>query len=167
MEKTMNQIEGPAIDEALLAHLRAIYALNWGGIHGFGHWMRVRENGLRLARETGADVQVVALFALFHDVKRENDGHDPGHGARGAELAQTLRGRYLSLDDEAFAHLTYACTHHTDGWVEAHVTVQTCWDADRLDLGRVDIIPDPKLLCTEVARRADIRSWALKRSQTP
>jgi uncharacterized protein len=162
----MNTLIPPDVDRALVAHLRAIYALNWNGIHGFSHWMRVRANGLRLARETGADVEVVALFGLFHDVMRQNDGHDPGHGARAAEMVQTLRDRYLSLDDEAFAHLTYACKHHTDGLTEAHVTVQTCWDADRLDLGRVDIIPDPKLLCTEVAKRSDIRAWALKRSQT-
>jgi uncharacterized protein len=96
---------------------------------------------------------------------RENDGHDPGHGARGAELARTLRTKYIDLDDEAFAHLTYACQHHTDGLVEAHVTVQTCWDADRLDLGRVDIMPDPKLLCTEAAKRPDVRAWALRRSR--
>jgi uncharacterized protein len=30
--------------------------------------------------------------------------------------------------------------------------VQTCWDADRLDLGRVGIIPRPDRLCTEEAR---------------
>ncbi len=162
----MNTLIPPDVDRALVAHLRAIYALNWNGIHGFGHWMRVRANGLRLAQETGADVEVVVLFALFHDAMRKNDARDPGHGARGAELARTLRTEYIDLDDEAFTHLIYACRHHTDGLIEAHVTVQTCWDADRLDLGRVNIIPDPKLLCTKAARRPDIRTWALKRSQT-
>jgi uncharacterized protein len=162
----MNEINTPPIDETLVAHLRVIYTLNWDGIHGFGHWMRVRANGLRLAQETGADPEVVALFALLHDARRQNDGRDPGHGARAAEFARTLRtADYIDLDDEAFAQLTYACRHHTDGLVEAHVTIQTCWDADRLDLGRVNIIPDPKLLCTEAAKRPAIRRWALKRSQ--
>jgi len=161
----MNTLILPDVDRALVAHLRASYALNWDGIHGFSHWMRVRANGLRLAQETGADPEVVALFALLHDVKRQNDGHDPGHGARAAAFARTLRTDYIDLDEEAFAHLTYACQHHTDGLTEAHVTVQTCWDADRLDLGRVNIMPDPKLLCTEVAKRPDIRRWALERSQ--
>ena len=162
----MDTLTPTNVDAALVAHLRTIYALNWEGIHGFGHWMRVRANGLRLAQETGADPEVVALFALLHDIKRENDGHDPGHGARAAALAEELRTRYLRLDDEAFNHLTYACRYHTDGLTEAHVTVQTCWDADRLDLGRVHIIPDPALLCTDVAKRPDIRRWALQRSQT-
>jgi uncharacterized protein len=40
------------------------------------------------------------------------------------------------------------------------VTVRTCWDADRLDLGRVGVTPDPILLCTDVARRPETIRWA-------
>jgi uncharacterized protein len=40
------------------------------------------------------------------------------------------------------------------------VTIQTCWDADRLDLGRVGVTPHPSRLCTEVARRPEILEWA-------
>ena len=29
------------------------YALPWHGTHGVGHWARVLENGLRLAKESG------------------------------------------------------------------------------------------------------------------
>jgi uncharacterized protein len=34
-----------------------------------------------------------------------------------------------------------------------NITVQTCWDADRLDLGRVGIKPDPKRLFTEEGKK--------------
>lgn len=50
--------------------LRAVldeYALPWDGDHGVSHRARVLENGLRLAEETGADIQVVQPFALPHD----------------------------------------------------------------------------------------------------
>jgi uncharacterized protein len=40
------------------------------------------------------------------------------------------------------------------------VTIQTCWDSDRLDLGRVGIMPHPSLLCTEVAKRPETIKWA-------
>ena len=30
------------------------YDLSWNGTHGVGHWARVLENRLRLARSTGA-----------------------------------------------------------------------------------------------------------------
>jgi uncharacterized protein len=36
--------------------------------------------------------------------------------------------------------------HHSEGAVHADPTVQTCWDADRLDLGRVGVMPDAKFL---------------------
>jgi uncharacterized protein len=35
------------------------------------------------------------------------------------------------------------------------VTVSTCWDADRLDLGRVGIEPHPDYLCTAEARHPE------------
>ena len=142
------------------------YQLPWDGVHGLPHWARVLETGLRLAAETGADPQVVALFALFHDSRRENEGWDDGHGLRGAEFAASLLGTGLELDRRRFDLLYQACAEHTDGGTEGDVTVLTCWDADRLDLGRVHITPSPKFLCTEPARRTATISWAEKRSRT-
>jgi uncharacterized protein len=43
------------------------------------------------------------------------------------------------------------------------VTVLTCWDADRLDLGRVGIRPAPRLLCTSAARDPATIAWAFER----
>lgn len=151
--------------DRLLHAVRAEYALSWNGIHGISHWTRVRENGLRLAEQTGAEIEVVECFAYLHDARRLNDNSDPGHGSRGAALARALQGGVLSLSGERLELLVYACTHHTDGLTEADVTVQTCWDADRLDLGRVGIKPDPDLLCTPAARHPSIREWAWERSR--
>ncbi len=41
------------------------YTLRWDGTHGVGHWARVLENGIRLAKDTGANIEVVQLFAIF------------------------------------------------------------------------------------------------------
>lgn len=71
---------------------------------------------------------------------------------RGAALAKTLRGDLFNATDAEMVLLVEACTGHSDGGVEADVTVQTCWDADRLDLGRVGIKPDAKYLCTAAAK---------------
>ena len=124
------------------------YALPWHGTHGVGHWARVLENGLRLAAGTVANVQVVRLFAVFHDSRRINEGTDDGHGERGADLAAELRGSLFDLPDADFDLLYEACVAHTDGMTEADITIQVCWDSDRLDLGRVGIVPAPKKLCT-------------------
>jgi uncharacterized protein len=142
------------------------YALPWNGVHGLPHWARVLETGLRLAAETGADREVVALFAIFHDSCRTSEGWDHGHGRRGAARAEALRGRAFELDDDRFALLHHACAHHTDGGTDGDLTVRTCWDADRLDLGRVGITPHPRYLCTEPARRPDTIVWAEERSRS-
>mgnify|MGYP001818361523 CR=1 FL=1 len=149
----------------LLEMIRRDFALSLGGIHGEAHWARVCENGLRLAQQTGADVEIVELFAYLHDSKRQNDGWDQGHGPRAAEFARALDGSILELPPRKLEHLIYACTHHSDGLTEADVTVQTCWDADRLDLGRIGTVPDPQRLCTPAAQDPDVIDWALRRSQ--
>jgi uncharacterized protein len=57
-----------------------------------------------------------------------------------------LRGRLFDLADDDFQLLHYACRWHTDEETHPDVTIRTCWDSDRLDLGRVGIVPDPDLL---------------------
>lgn len=49
----------------LIHTIRKQFALNWKGLHGAPHWARVRENGLRLAETTGANRDVVELFAFL------------------------------------------------------------------------------------------------------
>ncbi len=121
-------------------------------IHGPDHWRRVERNALFLAKRTGADVEVVRLFALFHDSRRVDDGHDEGHGARGADYAKTLAGTEFELSSPQANMLCYACTWHTDGVHHDDPTIGTCWDADRLDLTRIGAVPDPAYMSTEIGR---------------
>ena len=136
----------------LWQHITAHQPTREYSVHGPDHWKRVERNGLLLATRTGADIAVVRLFAVFHDSRRENESFDAGHGARAAEFATTLRGSLFDLSDDAFALLHYACTWHTDGQHHADPTIGTCWDADRLDLGRVGIIPAPQFMSTAFGR---------------
>jgi uncharacterized protein len=148
----------------LVARLRPLYRLDWDGMHGWQHWVRVRENGLRLAVATGADPVVVNFFALFHDIARWNDTWDPEHGRRGAEVAAGLAGEIAGLDPGRLDLLRYACAHHTDGGIDPEPTIGTCWDADRLDLERAGIVPRPDRLCTDAARDPAVITWARARS---
>ncbi len=136
------------------------YTLPLHGTHGVPHWARVLENGLRLAGATGANTDVVQLFAVFHDSQRINEGTDFGHGQRGAEFAAKLRGEVFDLSDADFRLLYDACAGHTDGGTSSDLTLQTCWDADRLDLGRVGIMPEPTRLCTAAAKQPVVLKWA-------
>jgi uncharacterized protein len=153
------------ISQELFRHVQTQYTLSPTGIHGPAHWQRVCANGLRLAAVTGAAPEVVELFAYFHDACRQNDGRDPEHGPRAAVLVRSLQGALLYLREHDLEQLTYACEYHTRGLIEADVTVQTCWDADRLDLGRIGIRPRPECLCTAAARDPAVIEWAWENSQ--
>lgn len=122
------------------------------GCHGRAHWERVLQNGLTMARCNGADQLVVSLFAWLHDSRRENDNYDPEHGYRAACLALELQGEVYKLGDTQLNSLLYALTAHDTGEVSSDITVGTCWDADRLDLPRVGIIPDPLLMSTNIGK---------------
>jgi uncharacterized protein len=141
------------------------YSLPLGGVHGLPHWARVLVNARRLAVETGADPIVLELFAVFHDARRHNEGHDPEHGSRGADLAHSLLSGDDLLSSDRLHMLEEACRLHTNGLQQADVTIQTCWDADRLDLLRVGKRPVAELLCTEAARDPAMIAWANERAR--
>jgi len=134
----------------LWQHVIAQFACGVHSIHGPTHWRRVERNGLYIAEKNGAIVDVVSLFALFHDSRRENEDEDEGHGERGADFAASLRGVMFDLPDAYFDLLYYACARHTDGLISDHPTIGACWDADRLDLGRVGIKPSAEFMSTSV-----------------
>ena len=130
-------------------------------IHGESHWQRVAAAALPLLPRTpNADPALVFLFALFHDSMRLNDGHDPLHGQRGAALARELHGGPFELEDEEMDLLAFACEEHTNGGVGPNPTVGVGWDADRLNLWRVGIKPDPRFLSTQAARSEERIAWA-------
>src|SRR5262245_2768184 len=115
------------------------YILPLDGDHGVAHWARVLENGRKLVEKPQANADVVTLFAILHDSRRTNEGHDPDHGPRGASFARRIRGMLFDLLDHEFDLLCRACEGHTHERTHPDVTIQTCWDSDRLDLGRVGI----------------------------
>ena len=152
------------ISSKLIQLLRKEFVLNWGGVHGAPHWARVMQNGLRLCEFTGANPKVVEAFAFLHDSKRLNDEDDPLHGERAANFIRSLPSSVLNLSIEEVKLLVDACIGHSHGLMLADITIRTCWDADRLDLGRGGIYPDPARLCTEAARDPSIIRWAFTRS---
>lgn len=142
------------MNDALLEHVTKEFRLDPHGYHGPAHWARVRDRGLALAKLNGVSAKVVELFALLHDYQRMDEGHDPHHGRRAAEKLMSLQvSGLINLTGEEFSDLYRAISLHNLGYTEENMTVMTCWDADRLDLWRVGIKPDPKYLCTTAAKK--------------
>lgn len=131
------------------------FGLNLNSEHGIKHWEKVRTIGNYLAEQTKADIEVIDLFAFLHDSKRENNGYDPEHGLRAAQFARELvKKGLLNLEDNQLEQLCFACEHHNNSSVKSQdTTIQTCWDADRLDLWRIDIVPQKQFLNTAFAKQ--------------
>jgi uncharacterized protein len=151
----------------LVRRIASEFQLPFSSPHGPAHWMRVRLNGLLLAEETGVNPRVVELFALLHDSCRENDRYDPHHGPRASMLAEALYEHgLLACSEDELELLVAACYGHTHERSHYDETIATCWDADRLDLPRVGIIPVPHRLCTQAARSATMIEGARERAET-
>lgn len=134
------------------------YASNgWelGETHGLPHWQRVERNGILLSLHNGhirddINIKVVRYFAYLHDKCRLNNGKDLKHGSRAADMIPAIRATILrELTDEEVILLDKACRYHTTERKTGNPTIDVCFDADRLDLSRVGIRPNPKLMATE------------------
>lgn len=158
------------IDRSFVKYLKNQFQIDWRGFHGGAHWARVKMNASILAKmheDEGhsVDRDVLDLFSILHDHKRENEGYDIDHGRRAAEALHFYRGRFFELPESAFSELYRACEFHSNGrTTDPSLNVRICWDADRLDLYRVGVTPDAKYLCTDIAKREQVIAKAVRRS---
>lgn len=147
----------------LIALIKSEFKPDWHGIHGANHWARVLHHGKNIGALRKADLMVVELFGFLHDSCRLNDGRDPKHGARAAEFAHGIHGDYFQLDAKQLDKLCNAMKYHSSGEVSADATIQTCWDSDRLDLGRAGIFPSPEYLSQEASLFIDLANdWSIR-----
>ena len=148
------ETRSPVFDvQALRQFVIELWPKEMGATHGVAHWDRVARNGERLYVE-GADREVIAAFAYLHDSQRHSNGPDLEHGPRAARFVDTLRHTYLeALSDEQIALLKQACELHTVEHRTGNLTVDICFDADRLDLTRVGITPNPHRMATALGAR--------------
>jgi uncharacterized protein len=115
----------------------------------------VERNGILLSSVNGRirediNIKVVRFFAYLHDKCRIDNWKDIEHGVRAAEMLLTIKNTILKdFTDEEFSLLERACRFHTTERRTGNPTIDVCFDADRLDLGRVGIVPNPKLMATE------------------
>jgi uncharacterized protein len=137
--------------QGIRSDAESVFRCGGDSCHGFGHWRNVEANFLLIAETNGADILVGRLFAILHDCCREDDGADPLHGPRAAALIREWSPR-LRLSTPQEDLLVFAVHHHTDGETTRDPTIGACWDADRLDLGRVGMIPLPLYMSTSVGR---------------
>lgn len=130
-----------SLDRATIAELQEIVRKRleawppaWEGYHWPGytweHTLRVRSLALRLAREIGADCEVVALAALLHDIEKPVGREHAGAGADTAR--RLLTERRLA---EAFLERTVSAIATHAGMNDADSPLESLalGDADMID----------------------------------
>jgi len=106
------------------------------GTHDFGHVERVYNLCMRIGREEGADLEVLALASLLHDIARplEDAGKVEDHALEGAKIAKRflLSLGYPEEKAEAVAH---AIESHrfSKGPEPRTLEAKILSDADKLD----------------------------------
>ena len=154
--------------DALLQAVSARATNLHSSIHGPTHWHSVALAGLHLlGAGERADRPIAFLFALLHDAMRADDGEDPEHGPRAATLAVELRDQgLLEMADSRAERLERALSGHALGATSSDPTIALCWDADRLDIGRVGLAPDPVYFSTAKARALAASGLPLRWART-
>ena len=147
------KFQNPILTDELVAAVLEQRVWRNSSIHGLSHGIQVERNGLFLAQGTDVNLDLISYFALFHDSQRASDGRDSRHGPRAAQFVREMfeAGR-LPLSKDELELLCHACKKHTEALYHSKPVIQVCWDADRLDLPRIGVQPDPDMLNTPKAR---------------
>lgn len=141
--------------EHIIELAKAQFVMDENSCHGLRHWKEVDLNGEMLALQEGVDSVVVHLFAYLHDCKRVEDTGDYEHGDRSAQFVKDLRedGELDFLTVDQYTKLWTACLFHAKGGVDEDMTIGACFDADRIELIRVGIVPKIELMSTPMGKR--------------
>lgn len=120
--------------------IRRLYAAG-DAAHDFDHVLRVTRLAMKIAQAEGANVTLVRLAALLHDLPTSDTGRRDHHRAAAEFARHWLAGR--GLGTEAVANIVHAIEAHRfrDPTVQpVTLEAQCLYDADKLDsIGAIGI----------------------------
>ncbi|MFA6430117.1 MAG: HD domain-containing protein [Candidatus Paceibacterota bacterium] len=106
------------------------------GSHGFDHTERVFNMAIRLATKEKADINIVGISALLHDVARskEDKNNNICHAEEGAEMAKIILEKY-NLSEDKIKNIVHCIKAHRYSKRIKPETKEAkiIQDADRLD----------------------------------
>ena len=102
---------------------------------------------------------------LFHISRVDDELRDFFMGIPDETCYHSYKNQLANDYQEQFDKLYHACKFHTTEHRSGDTSIDTCYDADRLDLGRVGIALDPKKMATSFG--ATIASKSLEAGIKP
>lgn len=154
---------------ATALHYIVPYAQHHSLVHGVAHWARVHRFGLTLSKKlnlTEPEKLSIALFAWCHDLARTDDSGNQHHAYDGAcYVEEIVNCLFKGFPEDVLQMAQIAIKHHSDsmnaeeaqhaGKIDTPFSREStlnvlgcCWDADRLDLLRLNIIPEETRMST-------------------
>ena len=133
------------------------FKLDLYGIHGINHWERVFLNTQKLSKYYNIESDVFELFSILHDSQRVDEYADLEHGKRAKKFIENLiEMGMIKLDKKDQDRLLYACENHTKPnkkhKLYGDLIVQICLDSDKMNIGRVGVVPNEKYFLTSYAK---------------
>lgn len=121
-----------------------IYFVGASGCHDWTHVERVYKLALNIGKKEKADLSVLAIASLLHDIGRKEEMKSRGkfcHAEKGAELAVKLLSKY-NLDQNLVDNIVHCIISHRYRNEHNPTTLEAkiLFDADKLDsIGAVGI----------------------------
>jgi uncharacterized protein len=137
----------PAITPALVSRIReeaGAFFRSAKGSHDWDHTERVINLSLRIGKKERADLGVLKLAAVLHDIGREAEDRSHGricHGRSGAALAGEILARH-GCDPAAVKAVVHCIRTHRfrRGGAPLTLEARVLFDADKLDsIGAVGV----------------------------
>jgi len=112
--------------------------------HDFMHTERVLNLALHIGEKEGADLEIITLSALLHDIARKEQDESKGkicHAQRGAELAKDIL-KEKGMDEDKINRVIHCIEAHRfrNGCIPESIEAKVLSDADKLDaIGAIGI----------------------------
>lgn len=114
------------------------------GCHEWEHTERVYNLALHIGKKEKANLKVLGLAALFHDIAREEEDKSGGkidHAERGAILAKEILSKY-DLSGEEIENIAHCIQTHRyrNNKIPETIEAKILYDSDKLDaIGAIGI----------------------------
>ncbi len=117
------------------------------GCHDWTHVERVRALALKIGRKEKADLGILELAALLHDIGRKEEMRSRGalcHAEKGSELAENILIKY-GLERNVVENIKHCIIahRHLNSYEPDTIEAKILYDADKLDsIGAVGVARD-------------------------
>jgi|SRR5680860_431386 len=133
-KKIINQIEEEAKK----------YFINASGCHDWTHVERVRSLALKLGKKEGANLQILEIASLLHDIGRKQEMKSKGrfcHAETGEKEAEKILKKY-KLNNQIVENILHCILTHRyrNNNIPKTIEAKVLFDADKIDsIGAVGI----------------------------